>query len=150
MKIINRTHWRTDHLRAFLSRVAETELTAGRRKRLTIELKYNRQKDRGLCSGHAQCPGDRMTVMVPSLLVNKVDLAMVIAHEMAHTRGVRHAAMRGNPAYRRVHPRTESIYSWAVDQPLEMKPKRTRTTPEQNLEAKVQKVQVMVDRKSVM
>ena len=146
MRVVNHTRWRTNHLRAFLTRVAQAELTPAQRQLLRVEIKYNRQKDRGSCSGHAQCPGNRMCVMVPSVTVDKVDLAMVIAHEMAHTHGLSHPSMRGNPAYRRLPPRTQAIYSWASDLPLEPKPKAMPRTPAQKNEEKLTKVIRMVQK----
>ncbi len=122
MKVDNRTHWRTDHLRAFLSRVAADELEPQKRKRLRVEVRYNRQRDRGYCSGEAVVGGCWIKVMVPSQVVDRVDLAGVIAHEMAHARGMGHDRMRGCGRYRRVEGHRER-YAWAESLPLERKPR---------------------------
>jgi hypothetical protein len=51
MKVINKTVWRTDHLKAILQRCARQEFDDGsRRKRLVITIEYTRK---GGCSGYA-------------------------------------------------------------------------------------------------
>ncbi len=127
MRINNQTHWRTDHLRAFISRVAQDELDPAQRKRLRVTIRYNRQKNRGWCSGRASYRHPVMTIMVPSQCVDRVDLANVTAHEMAHTRGMRHAQMRGSPRYRRVGNWRESC-AWADQLPLERQAIKPRPT----------------------
>jgi len=128
MKIVNRTRYRTDHLRAFALRVAQTELdsTVG----FTMEVTYNRGGTRHTgTSGWAPYHGRKIRVMVPSGAVDRIDLAHTIAHEMAHTRGVRHAAMRGAPRYRRVGT-WRACYAWAEALPLDPTPAAPRLSPE--------------------
>ncbi len=120
MRIENRTHWRTDHLRAFLYRVGKEELEASTRKALRVTVSYNRQRDRGSCSGWAVLGALRIKILVPSLRVDKVDLAHTIAHEMAHARGVGHRGMTGAKRYQRVDGHRD-FYSWAESFPLEKK-----------------------------
>lgn len=52
MKIINKTHWQTEHLKAIISRVAQNELDPKHRKHLVVTVGYNRSKS-GHSSGHA-------------------------------------------------------------------------------------------------
>lgn len=118
MKIINNTHWRSEHLRAFITRIAQDEIEPSARKALVVTVKYNRAKDKGWCSGRAKLGRPVMTIMVPSQVVDKIDLAHVIAHELAHTRGMDHNQMRGSARYRRVGNWRE-IYGWAEAMPLE-------------------------------
>ena len=40
MKFLNQTHWRTDHLKAIIQRVAEDELSPSQRKTMVIHLTY--------------------------------------------------------------------------------------------------------------
>ena len=72
--------------------------------------------------------GNSMTVRLSKENPDKVDFAFVITHELAHTRGMRHPAMRGNPRYRRVG-RNKEIYAWGNALPLEKVEKKSKTTP---------------------
>jgi hypothetical protein len=130
MKIINKTHWRTDHLRAFIARLAKDELEPAARKALVVTIKYNRQKDKGWCSGRARVGSARMgkaimTIMLPSQAVDKIDLAHVIRHELAHTRGMEHRQMTKNSLYSRVGNWRE-IHAWAEEMPLERQAKKPK------------------------
>jgi len=127
MKVENRTHWNTRDLRAIIARVVLDETDPETRKRLRIRVQYNRQV-KGSCSGHAylgtgQRPGSA-TVMVPSQSIDLIDLAHVVAHEVAHSRGVTHAQMRGSPRYDRVAG-SRALYAWAESMPMRRaEPKR--------------------------
>jgi hypothetical protein len=66
-----------------------------------------------------------MTIRLGKENPDKVDFAFVITHELAHTRGMRHPAMRGNPRYRRVG-RNREIYAWGNTLPLEMDPAKVK------------------------
>ncbi len=118
MKIVNETHWRTDHLRAFIQRVAEVELDGPARKALKVTVTYNRAKDKGYVTGCAFLRSNIARLMVPRQVVDRVDLAHVIAHELAHTRGMHHHQMNRNPQYSRVSDWRER-YAWAETMPLE-------------------------------
>jgi len=120
MKIENRTHWDTAHLTAFIKRVAAEELDPARRKALKVNFQYNRQTDNGSCSGRASCPGHHAIIMLPRKTVDRIDLAHVIAHELAHTRGMEHRQMTNNPTYNRVGNWRE-IYAWAEGLSLDRK-----------------------------
>jgi len=123
MKIINKTHWRTDQIRTFLSRIAkQEELSADKRKRLIVTISYTKSGDvdNGYSSGHAWVGGRHMTVSVSKENLDKVDFAHVIAHEMAHIRGLQHKQMNGRIAYSRVGNWRE-FYAWAETLPLEVK-----------------------------
>lgn len=139
IKITNRTHWQTKHLRAFAVRAANQILDDGTKPHLTIEFSYNRGGTRhDSCSGRAWIGGSHARVMVPSGSIDKTDLASVIAHELAHCRGVTHAQMRGASLYRRVGNWREH-YAWAETLPLEKvsaKPKRV-VTPVERANAKL-------------
>lgn len=127
MKIINQTRWRTDHLRAFVRRVAEDELSPKKRK--VAEITFVRASNSGgWSSGHATLHGRRMKVRVPPT-PNKIDLAMVIAHEMAHLRGMNHSQMRGNALYHRF-PVTNALYAWAETMPLEVQVLKDKAKPD--------------------
>jgi len=126
MKIVNKTHWQTKHLRAFLSRVAQNELSAEQRARTTVTFTYTR----GSCgsSGFASYSSGHATVRLSKHTPDKIDLAFVLAHELAHTRGMHHRSMTGDPKYRRL-PRTREIYGWAAGLPLEPQEQKTKKRP---------------------
>jgi hypothetical protein len=134
MKIVNRTHWRTDQLRAIVTRVAADELDAAKRQRMTVYVVYNRAGKRGgWSSGCAHIHGNYIKVRVSSSTVDPIDFAMVTAHEFAHARGLYHRdlGMFKNPHYHRLGEATRTIYAWALEMPIETKLKRTKPTTEE-------------------
>jgi hypothetical protein len=128
MRVVNKTKWRTDQLKAFAVRAAKDELDPEKAKRLNITFVNTRpQDDRAYSSGLCyRLGGNDIVVRLHRKLQNKTDLAMVLAHEMAHARGMNHNQMRGNPRYRRLES-TRELYAWAEAMPLEVKPKRAKT-----------------------
>lgn len=124
MKVRNRTHWRTDHIRAFLLRIAKDELEghwAGA-KGIHVDVVYTRpgRNRAGYSSGCATIGGVCMMIRIAKETPDLIDFAHVIAHEMAHLRGVRHNAMRDYSRYMRVGNWRE-LYAWAKEMPLERK-----------------------------
>lgn len=127
--IDNQTHWRTADLRRIVVRVARDTLPPGALPRFAVRFNFTRPgtATHGGSSGHAPVPGYKATVSIDPRRPDRVDVAMVVAHEIAHLRGLRHADMLGNPRwYRIAHWR--SIYRWALDIPL-----RSTRHPERNL-----------------
>lgn len=61
MKVINKTVWRTDQLRAILQRAAEQELEPAKRKTLVVTVEYTRG---GYSSGCAYLGGRHATVRI--------------------------------------------------------------------------------------
>jgi hypothetical protein len=59
---------------------------------------------------------------------DRIDLAYVINHELAHTRGMTHTTMRGNSLYRRIGSNRQ-IYGWAESLPLERVEKKSKKVP---------------------
>lgn len=134
--IVNRTHWKTAHLRPFITRALRHERSSLFTRAFSYSfrciVKYNRAGDRhSYCSGHAPIGGNYMTVMLPSVNVDKADFAMVCFHEAAHTAGLRHDAMRKEPLYHRVDNWRE-LYSWAEALPLEKVLPQRRMRPDAN------------------
>jgi hypothetical protein len=124
MKILNKTHWRTDHLRAFATRVAQDELDPAKRRRIRITFDYTRGRGNSYSSGHATIGGYYCTVRLPHqdrATPSRVDLAYVLAHEFAHLRGVNRREMRGAVRYSRIAGNRE-FYAWAQELPLERNP----------------------------
>jgi len=64
MRIINKTHWRTDHLRTILRKAAQIELEPTQRKRLVVEVTYTGTR-RGGSSGCAIIGGKWARVRIP-------------------------------------------------------------------------------------
>lgn len=134
MKLINKTNLRTDHLRAFVRRVAKEEMVD--LKYATFTIIYKRISCRGSYIGGFACYGTppRVTLKVPKdIPIDKVELAYVAAHEMAHSQGLHHRQMRNS-----IYSRRYSIkhgedwrqhYLWANDLPLDLKPTKEKIKP---------------------
>lgn len=133
MKITNQTHWRTDHLKAFVNRVAQDELDPEKRKSFRVYFTYAR--GHGFSSGHAPYHGNRIHIRLSSgnngKLPSKTDLAMVIAHEIAHSRGMHHWQMQGGRYNRRGDYKER--YAWAELLPLEKKEKKPKLVDQQQI-----------------
>lgn len=138
MKIDNRTHWNTAHLRAIITRVAIDELDPAQRRHVTVRVVYgkNGRGSSGVAYGRSLAvvrvasgnPTWRTKHGVPEPPVDKVDFAGTVAHELAHLRGVKHSQMRGCPRYRRVDGHRDR-YAWAEAMRLERKTKPCPVDP---------------------
>lgn len=117
LEIKNRTDWQTRHIRAFVREAMRRERPSFKGT-MRVYVKYNRQRDSGSCSGHAPIGGYWFRAMLPSQVVDKIDLAQMLVHEIGHTAGLQHDVMEGCPVYRRVGNWRE-LYSWAETLPLE-------------------------------
>ena len=125
MKITNRTFWKTEHLRAFATRVAAEELDPEQVRELHIEFTYKIRRgwrrSVGVVSGRASLGGRWMKIFLPTgEVVNRPRLAHTLAHEMAHIRGMGHKQMRGSSRYDWGEG-WEGRYAWADSFPLEAK-----------------------------
>jgi len=133
VRIVNRTHWRTTDLRRFIRegiRRERRELCKRGAPELRVRVSYNCGGERyTACSGRAGIGCNWMRLMLPSGNVDKTDLAFVTIHELAHTAGIKHAAMEGCSLYRRVGNWRE-LASWGESLPLEktLPVKQTRPT----------------------
>lgn len=92
MKVVNKTHFRTDDLRRILSRCAERELDAAKRKVLHVTVCYARR--RGTASGCAHIGGRYATVRINKHEPNAAAFAWVAMHEFRHIRGWSHREMK--------------------------------------------------------
>ena len=119
MKVINKTHWRTDQLTKLLHEVAKLELDPEKKKNIIVTFKYSR----GRHSGYAYIGGQNAVIRVPKAgPVNVVHLAWVIAHEFAHLRGLRHREMRGS----KYMWAGRHYFDWAGTYPIEKKPAKEK------------------------
>ena len=137
MKIVNQTAWRTDHLRALIARVAQDELDAAVRRALRVRVTYKVRRgwrrSVGVTGGLATIGGPSVTLYLPTgETVDRSRFAHTVAHELAHVRGLRHAAMRGSPRYTWAEGWSER-YAWADALPLERKASPPKPTAEARL-----------------
>lgn len=132
MKLINNTGWRTDQLRALISRVAEDELSSQQRKILRVTINYQRRYTGRMGSACLGTPFHQqltITLLLPrtSESFDRVAYALIIAHEMAHCRGWRHRQMTGNRYDWK--PGWQERYAYAYDYPIEQAPAVERVKP---------------------
>jgi hypothetical protein len=127
MRVENRTKWRTGHLRAFVARVAESELDAEHRKRLLIRFMTARK----YLSGYAHIRGSYVLIRLPpNVTEKKPRFCQILAHEFAHIRGAKGERwMRSKEDCRIGHGDPFVMYSWANDLPLERQPKAKSVKP---------------------
>ena len=129
IELNNKTHWRSDHIKAFIAHVAKDErpdLCKRGAPALHVRVVYTRNST-GSSSGYATLRSNSMCVRVSKHNPDKVDFAFVIAHELAHTRGVDHDKMRNHPRYRRYPGKYKQIFAWGADFPLEPTTPKTTT-----------------------
>lgn len=153
MKLINKTNLRTDHLRAFVNRVAKEEMVDLKHAMFTVI--YRRISSRGAYIGGFAYYGlpPRVTIKIPKdIPVDKVELGYVVAHEMAHAQGLRHKQMRNSRYSRRYSIKHgedwRQHYLWANELPLEIQPavKKIKPAPDQTIRLKLDKCLKMVNR----
>ena len=98
MKVVNKTAWRTDHLRHFVREIALRELEPGNRKRTTVTFKHCGGSDRRKVQTHGHVfihrgrkqweNGGDVTIFLPRPWDEEEwfnqSVAMVLAHEFAH------------------------------------------------------------------
>lgn len=128
IKLSNKTHWRDDHIRAFIARGMKEErpdLCKRGALPMTVHVRYTRNR---VTSGCAYLNSRWMTLRIAKHgAPDKASFAHTIFHELAHTRGLTHERMH-NRAYGYVDGWREH-YAWANDLPLEVQQKTTRTRP---------------------
>ena len=137
IELTNKTHWRDDHIRAFLARGMQAErpdLCKRGAPPMCVTITYRKATRPGFIpnghsSGYAYYHSRTMRVRLPRENPDKVDFAHVIAHELAHTRGLKHDMMNSCATYGRVG-RWRELYSWAEALPLEIKPKTVKQRPQ--------------------
>jgi hypothetical protein len=131
IKLTNKTHWRDDHIRAFIQRAARDErpdLCKRGAPALKVTVVYTRGGSQG-SSGCATYHSNWLKVRLPKHgLPDKIDFAHVIYHELAHTRGLRHNRMNSCATYGRVG-NYRILYAWANELPLDVKLKQTKARP---------------------
>lgn len=134
MKLIlnNRTHWKTLDIRRFVIRALRSErpdlFTRGHADQtLACNIEYHDADDDPSCAGQTALGMGLIWLSLPKETVDKTDLAIVCFHEAAHTRGLDHDSMEGDPKYDRIGNWRE-LYAWAEDFPLGKKEPKAKTS----------------------
>lgn len=123
MKIINKTHWRTEDLRKFIARIAGDELDPAKRRVVTVRIEYRRKRVSRYCTGHAWIKGRNCVVRVPGTdsKMWRHDFCVVVAHELAHLRGaqgerwMRKTVRYGRPDKPEEIERQRAFYAWGQE-----------------------------------
>lgn len=117
MRIINKTQYRTSDLRTLAVKTARAELTPQKAKIVTLTFGYRRSVPSNLStSGFAVLGGTKCSINLSRHGVDQIDLALTLAHEFAHLRGLVHRQMQ-NGRYRRMGTWRE-WYAWAAAYPV--------------------------------
>ena len=127
IQLINKTHYRDDHIRAFLARGIKEErsdLCKHGARAMKVYVVYTR---RATTSGCAYLNSHWMKVRLPKQNPDRVSFAHTIFHELAHTRGLTHDRMKC-ATYGYVNGWRER-YAWANELPLERKPAKLKVRP---------------------
>lgn len=122
MKLTNKTNWRTDQLRAIVKEVAKREMVSLDHAQVTFK---NRARKSSVNGWAYYGMPVRTLIRLPVSTVDKVELAYVLAHEMAHSQGIHHCQMRKDGPYRRGGD-WRATYAWAEALPLERKPEQLK------------------------
>lgn len=130
-KIINRTKYRTKHLRSFVTRAYRVACVAAGKRRVdvfnqyrhiafTITIARSNRRWQGGSTGHAYLNSTRLHVGIADT-PNKRDFARVIAHEFGHCFGMLHSDMSGGPLWGPTmsDEQSQRVYGWADALPLE-------------------------------
>ena len=145
MKILNNTHWQTRDIKKLCTAVANAEgHSAHYKKSLVVRVRYSRS-----CQSHGWAYYKRfyLQLNIPkSAPIDTVELALVIAHEMAHNHNVRHVQLRSKRYDFRKDWR--EVWAWADayeirPQPVKIKPV---ITPEMKAEKKRLHAETMLEK----
>lgn len=144
MKIVNKTKWDTRDIMRLVYRVAQDELNPGGLKNGRITIKYRRNGGiGGWCYyGTIQNPNVRMRLMLPRTGLDSVSLALVIAHELGHAKGLKHGEM--NKVRYGWADGWRERYAFAKDFPIGIKAAPVKPTLDDKRQKELRKAQKMV------
>ena len=141
MRIINKTNWRTDQLKALVRKVAEQEVDKDKRKQIRVHVEYRKTvrspRGRGLCGLSGQKPHLVMWLYLDRREpADPVVLAHTLAHEFAHNHGLRHREMMQTKRYGYAEGWSEH-YAWAKDFPIEAEPEKSKPSAQDQIKQKL-------------
>jgi hypothetical protein len=144
MKIVNHTSYDTRDIMRLVYRVAQNELNPGGLKNGRITIKYRRGGGiGGWCYyGTIQNPNVRMRLALPRTNLDVMELAAIIAHELAHARGVKHREM--NAKRYKWGEGWRDLYTYAKDFPIGIKVDPPKPTLDDKRRKELVKAQGMV------
>ena len=124
MKLTNETNWNTKQFKAFIRRVAEHEcLNKSEIDKFNATLRYRKRthaRPDDFPGGYAYYKTWTFCIsVVKDVQVDKVALAKVIAHELAHCQGVHHGVAMKNAQYGWATGWRDT-WKWAEELPLTM------------------------------
>jgi len=143
MEIRNKTKFKTPHLRAFVNKISKLELEPQDKRRLVVEVVPSRE----YVSGCYYSAYHHIEIRLPPR-VEKWQVGVVIAHEMAHARGRK--GDRSNEYWMRrsvrygFTPAAKQYYQWCEALPLEAvkpKPKKPKPTPVEKVISNIERVE---------
>ena len=133
MRIINKTKWNTKDIVRLIRRVAQDELDTGQLRYARIKIKHGKSR-RVELPGYGGCcvygsmisPNVWMTIELPlkATEIDSVLVAKIIAHELGHSKGIRHRDMHNvrygwTPGWREYH-------AYGLQYPIRLKPVKTK------------------------
>lgn len=124
MKLTNKTNWNTKQFKAFIRRVAEHEcLSKSEIANFNATLRYRKRshaRPDDYPGGYAYLKTWTFCIsVVKDVQLDKVALAKVIAHELAHCQGVHHGVAMKNVQYGWATGWRDT-WKWAEELPLTM------------------------------
>jgi hypothetical protein len=136
VRIVNKTAWSTDHLRAFVMEARRQVFGEHvRGKKLVVTFVHAR---RAWITGYAFVNGKNSRIRVPRENVDKRDLAQTLIHELGHNAGLRNERMmRRSKAWGFRHPEWRENVAWADALPLEKAPPKVKPTKVEKLEQRL-------------
>ena len=119
MRLSNSTCYSTRDLKKIFTRIANQELDPEKAKRVYFDIVYSK----GSHSGYATVGGTRSTIRLPKppFKLDHAQVALVIAHEMAHLRGLHHGASFHCARYSWTHGDYKTFYAWAHEYPISVR-----------------------------
>ena len=117
MRLSNSTVYSTRDLKKIFTRIAKQELDPAKAKRVRFKIVYSKM---GHHSGCAYLNGTLGTLRLPKppYKIDHAKVAMVIAHEMGHLRGLEHGAAMHCGRYSWTHGDYKTFYAWANEYPI--------------------------------